>query len=109
MSKKPRVGLYLTSPVIANNPGYLEALREKIGLDWVIISFNGELPPEVLAASPFGGTPTPQRITSLLAQHLDGQPSTTKLDSALKGVGPHVGAEHNEAQLRQAISMAQAA
>jgi hypothetical protein len=109
MSKKPRVGLYLTAPVIANNPGYLEALREKIGLDWVIIWFNGELPPEVLAASPFGGTPTPQRISSLLAQHLDGQPSTTKLDSALKGVGPHVGGEHNEAQLRQAIAMAQAA
>ena len=109
MSKKPRVGLYLTSQVIVNNPGYLEALREKIGLDWVIIWFNGELPPEVLAASPFGTSPTPERISSLLAHHLDGKPSTTKLDSALKGVGPHVGAEHNEAQLRQAIGMAHAA
>jgi hypothetical protein len=109
MSKKPRVGLYLSPSTIVNNPGYLEALREKIGLNWVIISFNGELPPEVLAASPFGGTPTPERISSLLAHHLDGKPSTTKLDSALKGVGPHVGADHNEAQLRQSIDMAHAA
>ena len=109
MSKKTRVGLYLTSQVIVNNPGYLEALREKIGLDWVIIWFNGELPPELLAASPFGGVPTSERISSLLAQHLDGQPSTTKLDSALTGVGPHIGADHNEPQLRQAIAMAHAA
>ncbi len=110
MSKKPRVGLYLGAQIIVNNPGYLEALREKIGLDWVIIWFSGELPPEVLAASPFDGTPpSPQRIRSLLAHHLDGQPSTTKLDSALKGVGPHVDATNDEAQLRQAIAMAHAA
>ena len=109
MSKKPRVGLYLGSQVIVDNPGYLEALREKIGLNWVIIWFNGELPPEVRAASPFGPSPAPERISSLLAKHLDGQPSTTKLDSALKGIGPHVGAEHNEAQLRQAIAMAHTA
>ncbi len=110
MSKTPRVGLYLGSQVIVNNPGYLEALRDKIGLNWVIISFNGELPPEVLAQSPFDGAPpSPERVSSLLAQHLDGQPSTTKLDSALKSVGPHVGAEHNEAELRKAIEMCHAA
>jgi hypothetical protein len=110
MSKTPRVGLYLGSKVIVNNPGYLEALREKIGLNWVIISYNGELPPEVLDKSPFDGTPPSlERISSLLAQHLDGQPSTTKLDSALQSIGPHVGAEHNEAELRQAIAMAHAA
>jgi len=110
MSKKPRVGLYLDSQTIVNNPGYLEALREKIGLDWIILWFTGELPPEVLAASPFDGTPpSSQRISSLLAQHLDGQPSTTKLDSTLKGVGPHVGAEHDEAKLRKAIEMAHGA
>src|SRR3954452_22216616 len=110
MSKKPRVGLYLDSKIIVDNPGYLEALRDKIGLTWVIIWFNGALPPEVLAASPFDGTPpSPERIRSLLAQHLDGQPSTTKLDSTLKGVGPHVNAENNEAQLRKAIDMAHTA
>jgi hypothetical protein len=109
MSKKPRVGLYLSSQIIVDNPGYLEALREKIGLDWVIIWFDGELPPEVLAASPLGSAPTPERVRSLLAQHLDGQPSTTKLDSALRSVGPHLDAAQNEAQLRQAIAMSHAA
>ncbi len=110
MSKKPRVGLYLAAQIIVDNPGYLEALREKIGLDWVIIWFNGELPPEVVAMSPFDGAPpSPARVSSLLAQHLDGQPSTTKLDSALKSVGPHIDAAHNEAQLRKAIEMAHAA
>src|SRR5262245_20100103 len=105
MSKKPRVGLYLASKIIVDNPGYLETLREKIGLDWVIIWCNGELPPEVMAASPFDGAPpSPERVRSLLAHHLDGQPSTTKLDSALKTVGPHVDAAQNEAQLRQAIA-----
>lgn len=110
MSKEPRVGLYLSPDLIVKNPGYLEALREQIGLDWVIIWFNGELPPEVMAASPFDGAPpSPERISSLLAQHLDGQPSTTKLDSALSAVGPHISADQNEAQLRQAIDMAHAA
>lgn len=92
MSKKPRVGLYLSPEIIVNNPGYLEALVEKIGLNWVIIWFNGQLPPEVLAASPFDGAPpSPERVRNLLAQHLDGQPSTNKLDAALKAIGPHVG------------------
>lgn len=110
MSKKPRVGLYLNPNVITNNPGYLETLREKIGLDWVILWFTGELPPEVRAASPFDGTPpSPERVRSLLAQHLDGQPSTNKLDSALKGVGPHIDAARNEDELRKAIAMAHAA
>lgn len=110
MSKTPRVGLYLAPQIIVNNPGYLEALVEKIGLNWVIIWFNGELPPEVLAKSPFDGAhPTPERIRSLLAHHLDGQPSTTKLDSALRGVGPHIDAAHDEQQLRKAVEMCHAA
>jgi hypothetical protein len=109
-AKRGRVGLYLEPELIVRNPGYLEALREKIGLDWVILWFNGELPPEVLAASPFDGAPpSPQRVRSLLAHHLDGQPSTTKLDSALRTVGPHLGAAHNEVQLRQAIAICHAA
>jgi hypothetical protein len=88
----------------------LEALREKIGLDWVLLWFIGELPPDVLAASPFDGTPpSPERITQLLAHHLDGHPSTTKLDSALKTAGPHIDAERNESLLRKAIEMAHAA
>jgi hypothetical protein len=125
MPKTPQVGLYLSPATVVNNPGYLEALIEKIGLTWVILTFTGELPPEVLAHSPFAHSPfahspfdraptkgewaSPERVTSLLAHHLDGRPSTTKLDSARKGVGPHVGADHDEATLRRAIAMAHAA
>ena len=106
MSKTPRVGLYLESNTIVKNPGYLETLREQIGLNWVILTFNGELPPEVLAQSPFDGVPpSPARISSLLARHLDGRPSTTKLDSALQAVGPHIPNRFHEAELRQAIDM----
>jgi hypothetical protein len=110
MRKQARVGLYLEPQTVVDNPGYLEALREKIGLNWVILTFNGELPPEVLAHSPFDGAPpSPARITQLLAQHMDGQPSTRKLDSALKSVGPHLPAAHQEVVLRQAIAMSRAA
>ncbi len=47
MSQTPRVGLYLGPETIVRNPGYLEALRDQIGLNWVILSYTGELPPDV--------------------------------------------------------------
>ena len=110
MSKTPRVGLYLEPGLIVRNPGYLEALRDKIGLTWVNLWYTGELPPQVLAQSPFDGAPpSPARVRSLIARHLDGRPSTDKLDSALKTVGPHIPATGNEAELRQAIAMIHAA
>lgn len=110
MSKTPRVGLYLDPGLIVRNPGYLEALREKIGLTWVILSYTGELPPEVLAHSPYDGAPpSPERVRSLLARHLDGQPSTTEFRSAMQSVGPHFGAAHDEPLLRQAIDRAHSA
>jgi hypothetical protein len=110
MSKIPRVGLYLGPGIIVRNPGYLEALRERIGLNWVIISYTGELPPEVLTLSPYDGAPpSPARVRSLIARHLDGQPSTTEFKSAMQSVGPHFSASHNEAELRQAIAMAHGA
>lgn len=110
MTKQPRVGLYLDPKTIVDHPGYLEALREGIGLDWVNLWFTGELPPEVLAHSPFdGASPSPERITHLIARHLDGQPSTRKLDTALKSVGPHVSAAYQDAALRQALEMCRGA
>lgn len=110
MSQTPRVGLYLGPETIVRNPGYLEALREQIGLNWVILSYTGELPPDVLAHSPYDGAPpSPERVRSLIARHLDGQPSTTEFKSAMLSVGPHFGAAHNEAQLRQAIDLIHAA
>lgn len=57
MTKSARVGLYLEPEIIVRNPGYLEALRDQIGLNWAILTFTGELPPEVLAHSPFDSAP----------------------------------------------------
>lgn len=112
MSKNARVGLYLDPDLIVRNPGYLEALREKIGLNWVILTFTGELPPEVLAYSPYDSVPpSPARVRELLAYHLDGTPCTDDLEVALRSVGPHVGASNaqKEVELRQAIEMCHAA
>ena len=112
MSKSARVGLYLDPEIIVRNPGYLEALAEKIGLNWVILTFTGELPPEVLAYSPFDSVPpSPERVRQLLAYHIDGQPCTDDLDVALKSVGPHVSASNaqKDADMRKAIEMCHAA
>ncbi len=112
MKQGARVGLYLEPETIVRNPGYLEALHDGIGLDWVILTFTGELPPEVLAHSPYGGAPpSPERIRQLIAYHLDGQPCTDDLEVALRSVGPHVPAStpQKDATMRQAIAMCHAA
>ena len=39
-----RTGIYLTPDVIQKHPGYVERLRDEIGLDTVVIPFTGALP-----------------------------------------------------------------
>jgi hypothetical protein len=85
-----KIGLYLDPATIVRNPGYLEACRDQMGLNHVIISFTGQLPPEVLATSPFDGLPPSEEcVRSLIGRHLDGQPITNKFDSAYRSAGPH--------------------
>jgi hypothetical protein len=108
MTKKARVGLYLESEIIVRNPGYLEALRDGIGLNWVILTFTGELPPHVLAHSPYDSVPpSPERVRQLISHHLDGTPCTDDLAVALRSVGPHVptSTPQKDAEMRQAIAM----
>lgn len=106
MAKK-RIGIYLTPQVILRNPGYLEVLRDRLGLNLLVLIWNGELPPEVLALSPYDGAPpSPENVRSLIARHLDGQPSTDKFTSAMKSIGPHVSAEGNDRELHEAIKLA---
>lgn len=108
MNKSARVGLYLDPELIVRNPGYLEALRDGIGLNWVILTFTGELPPEVLAHSPYDSVPpSPARVRRLIAHHLDGAPCTDDLGVALRSVGPHVSIStpQKDAEMRQAITM----
>jgi hypothetical protein len=112
MTKSARVGLYLDPDLIVRNPGYLEALRDGIGLNWVILTFNGELPPEVLARSPYDGVPpSPGRVRELISYHLDGTPCTGDLDVALRSVGPHASISNpqKDATMRRAIEMCHAA
>jgi hypothetical protein len=112
MAKSARVGLYLDPEIIVRNPGYLEALRDGIGLNWIILTFNGELPPEVLAHSPYDNIPpSPERVRELIAHHLDGTPCTDDLGVALRSVGPHVSTStpEKDADMRRAIEMCHAA
>jgi hypothetical protein len=107
MNKKKRIGIYLTPAVIVRNPGYLEVLRDQLGLNLLVLIWTGELPPDVLAHSPFDGAPpSPERVRSIIARHLDGQPSTDKFASAMKSVGPHVYGGGNDEEVRQAIQIA---
>ena len=107
MSDSQTVGLYLGAKSILQNPGYLETLQKEIGLTHLVIGFSGELSKEILALSPFDGTPpSDECIRSLICRHIDGQPSTTKFDSAKRCAGPHMHVGGNDAELRQAIQIA---
>jgi hypothetical protein len=109
MQKKKRIGIYLTPTQIINNPDYLSILRDQLGLNLLVLIYTGEFPQSVLNHSPFDGIPpSPERVTSLLAQHYDGNPSTQKLDSALKSVGPHFAAGDDKT-VHAAIEIARAA
>ena len=107
MKAMKRVGLYLTPKTIVRNPGYLEVLRSQLGLNLAIIWFTGELPAEVQAESPFDGAPpSEERIRSLTTWHVDGRPTTDRLESAKQCVGPHMPAGGNEQELQEALERA---
>ncbi|MEA3407792.1 MAG: hypothetical protein U9R48_06910, partial [Chloroflexota bacterium] len=107
MKPKKRVGLYLDTGTVLQQPGYLELLQERLGLNLVILNFSGELPGSVLTKSPFDQVPpSDETIRSLLCTHIDGRPSTAKLDAAKGSVGPHVHAGGDDEALRQAIDRA---
>jgi hypothetical protein len=103
IEKKKRVGIYLSPGIVIDNPDYLTALRDELGLNLVILGYSGELPPEVVKESPFDGTPpTDECIHSLVAKHVDGQPvDTTEFDQVRGSVGPGFG-KGNEAEFRRA-------
>ena len=110
MEPTKRIGLYLDASTINRNPGYLETLREGMGLTLVIIGFSGEVDAPTLAMSPFDATPpSDAHLFSLLARHIDGEPSTSRLRSAQQTIGPHVHAGGDDDALREAIRRARAA
>jgi len=102
-----RIGLYTSAQMVVDRPQYFEHLQEAVGLNLVILGFSGELPASVLRASPFDGPPPSDgRLVDLLATHLDGRPSSTKLDSARSGVGPHAGSGGDDHVLLAAVHRA---
>jgi hypothetical protein len=107
VEKKKRIGIYLTPSQILRNPGYLETLRDELGLNLLVLIYTGELPQRVLAQSPFDGIPpSPENVRSLICRHLDGNPSTAKFDNAFHSVGPHVAAGGNDGEVHEAITAA---
>ena len=103
IEKKKRVGIYLTAAAVIDNPDYLTALRDELGLNLVILGSSGELPPEVLKESPFDGTPlSDECLHSLVGKHIDGQPvDTTEFDLVRASVGPGFG-QGNDERFRRA-------
>jgi hypothetical protein len=91
--------------VIVRNPGYIEALQEKLGLNLVVLFFAGALPDAVLAKSPFDGVPLSDAcLKSLLIKHLDGEAvDPLEFDLARSCVGPTVRAEADETAVEAAI------
>lgn len=105
MGKRQRTGIYLRPEVIVRNPGYIEALQEKLGLNLVIIFFAGALPESVLAKSPFDGVPLSDAcLEGLLIKHLDGEAvDPLEFENARACVGPSVRAKADETAVASAI------
>ena len=105
MIKKKRTGIYLTADLILRNPDYVKVLQDKLGLNLVIISYTGEVIPEVAAVSPFDGTPLSDPcLYSLICKHLDGQPVDTEdFDWVRQSVGPSIRLKGDEEEFRRAI------
>jgi hypothetical protein len=105
--KKQRVGIYLAPETIVHNPDYLRVLADQLGLNMVIIYYQGELSREVLAVSPFDGVPpSPENVHAVTCRRRDGQPAALRLDVAMQSVGPHVAAGGDDRMMRQAVQIA---
>ena len=111
MTRKPRTGIYLTSKIILSNPDYVKALRDKVGLNLVILGFSGELPDDVLKASPYDGTPPSDAcLAGLVARHFDGKPvDQTELAQVRSSGGPSAGRGGSNADFRRAVQIAREA
>lgn len=106
---KRRVGIYLGASDILENPGYLETLRERLGLNMVIISFCGQLSEAVLKFNPYDGQPpTDDCVRSLICRRIDGKLCSEDFSSAYRSTGPSVGRHSaaDERLMRRAIDEA---
>lgn len=69
------VGIYLSTDVVNEDPGYLDVLQREIGLSHVLLSARAvRLSPATLALNPFAGQPDPREVArDLVCRGLDGE------------------------------------
>ena len=98
-------GIYLTTDIVLKYPDYVERLRDEIGLNTVVLSFNGELPKEVLDLSPYEGrVPTDEALAKLVIRHFDGRPvDPREYEQARAMCGPGVSKNGSDKNFRQAV------
>lgn len=107
MQKKKRTGIYLTTTRVLDNPGYIKALQDGLGLNLVVLSFSGELPPEVRQASPYDRVPLSDAcLNDLVSRHLDGTPvDPLEFDRVRESAGPGAGMHGDDGAFRRAIDL----
>jgi hypothetical protein len=98
-------GIYLTTDMVLKYPDYVERLRDEIGLNTVVLSFNGELPKDVLDLSPYEGrVPTDEELAKLVIRHFDGRPvDPREYEQARAMSGPGVSKNGSDKNFRQAV------
>ena len=111
MDKTNRTGVYLTTKLILDNPDYIKALVDGMGLNLAILGFSGQLPEDVLSQSPYDGVPlSDECLHGMVARHMDGEPvDPLEFDQVRGSVGPSVGGGGNEANFRKAVDIARQA
>jgi len=103
--RRKRTGIYLGAREVLDNPGYVPALQEQIGLNLAVLSYSGAVPPEVVRHSPFDGVPLSDPcLHSVVARHMDSGPvDPREFDLVRAEVGPAVRQGDDEA-FRRAVS-----
>lgn len=103
--RRQRTGIYLGTQQVLDNPGYVPVLQDKIGLNLVVLSFSGAVPPEVVAQSPFDGVPLSDPcLHSVVARHMDSGPvDPREFDLVRAEVGPSLRQGDDEA-FRRAVA-----
>ena len=111
MERKKRTGIYLTTKVILDNPDYVGALVDGLGLNLVILGFSGRLPEHVLAESPYDGVPlSDECLHRIVARYMDGEPCEPREFDQVRGsVGPSMGGGGSDDDFRKAVDIAREA
>ncbi len=111
MDKTNRTGVYLTTKLILDNPDYIKALADGIGLNLAILGYSGQLPEDVLAMSPYYQTPPSDAcIRDIVAKDMDGEPvDPLEFDQVRGSVGPSAGGGGSDEGFRKAVDIARQA